>query len=191
MLDVGANAGYTASVFATVASRVHAFEPEPVNYRRLLRTIQKRHLDGIVIPHRSAIGAFEGEVDLAVNPAHPGDHRVVSVATPGTLRVPQTTLDTFETAVFVKIDTQGHELDVSNGMKHLIQRSPRIAVAFEYSVNELGARAPALLAFFRSRGFELRLLRHNGDLVSLDDVELNRRVKQRGYVDILATRGRK
>lgn len=196
ILDVGANAGYTATVFARVASpgaHVHAFEPEPTNFRRLERVIRTRTLTEVVIPHRVAVGETDGSVDLAINPTHPGDHRVVSSAgqraSSRRIRVPVITLDAFENVAFVKIDTQGFELEVSRGMSRLLDRSPSITVAFEYAPSEL-ADAKALLEFYRSRGFALHLLTSRGELRPFRDEEVAQRVASRGYVDLLATRGR-
>lgn len=180
ILDVGANAGYTAAVFARVVSpgrKVHAFEPEPVNFRRLQRVIRDGKLDNIVVPHQVAVGAAEGRVDLLINPHHPGDHRVVTGD-----GVRMISLDGFDNVAFVKIDTQGYELEVSRGMAALIERSPTISIAFEYS-----GEAPELLNFYRSRGFALHTLTHDGDLVAFDDAHL----AKRGYADLLARRGAK
>jgi len=180
IVDVGANAGYTASVFARAVSpgfHVHALEPEPVNFRRLQRVA--RRFGGVIVPQQVAAGAADGTASLAINPQHPGDHRVVAE---GALRVPMIAVDRFDRAVFVKIDVQGTELEVSRGMEQLLQRG--VSVAFEFAPRELPDPA-ALLDFYRSRGFDLRMLTHGGELLPIDE----ERVAARGYVDILATRG--
>lgn len=201
ILDVGANVGYTASIFAGVAQaeyRVYAFEPEPLNLRRLKRVIEAKGLGDRISVISSAVGDTNGEVELLVNESHPGDHRV-SAATAGgaTIRVPVTTLDAFAathhlTVVrFVKIDVQGFELAVSLGMKDVIDANRRLAVAFEYhepSAKAWGYDAAALTGFYAERGFEIFVLTHGGELLRAAPEEIARVHAHRGYVDLLALR---
>ena len=202
ILDVGANVGYTASIFAGVASaehRVYAFEPEPLNLRRLKRVVQGRHLDGRVVVIESAVGDTNGEVELLINESHPGDHRVSAGAAVGarTVHVPITTLDSFvaqhgvSPVRFIKIDVQGLELAVSRGMKSVIDTNRRIAVAFEYhepSARAWGYGASDLIDFYAKRGFDLFVLNHRGEMLEASESEIARVHEHRGYVDLLAVR---
>lgn len=184
VLDVGANAGYTAIVFARAVSpgfRVFAFEPEPLNFERLERVIARRRLQHVVTPVRTAIGDEDGTVALWRNPEHPGDHQI---AAGGDLVVPIARLDTFAEKLapvkFVKIDVQGHELAVSRGMTRLIERDAALEVSFEYTGSE------ELLRFYVERGFHLHVLGKNGALLPLGkagDV-----IRSRGYCEVFATR---
>src|SRR6476661_6713173 len=79
ILDIGANIGYTAAVFAGVIDpeyHVYAFEPEPFNFRLLERAVAARHLDSRVIPVRSAVGQKDGGIELWLNDHHHADHRI-------------------------------------------------------------------------------------------------------------------
>jgi FkbM family methyltransferase len=202
ILDVGANAGYTSVVFAsaiTPGARVHAFEPESVNLRRLGRVIARRGLEGIVLPHAVAVGARDGSIELAVSETHPGDHRVAvgNENSAGTV-VPMRSLDSFaaqcgiERVAFIKIDVQGYELEVSRGMTALLDRSPAAAVAFEYAPADLrrfGFDPAELLDFYLGRGFALFHLAHDGTLTPLSDAAVAQPLARRGYVDVLALPG--
>lgn len=197
ILDVGANAGYTAALFARVASpgaRVFAFEPEPLNFRRLQRVSTSE----AIVAERLAIGASEGSVELAINPTHPGDHRIATgVAGGKRIQVPMTTIDRYVhdrqigRVKFVKIDVQGYELEVSRGMTDLLEREREVAVAFELAPADLraaGVEPEALLDFYRERGFALELLPRDGVTRPYDAAEVAARAARRGYVDLLATR---
>lgn len=201
ILDVGANVGYTASVFAGAADpehRVYAFEPEPTNLRRLVRVLDARGLHSRVSVIPSAVGDRVGEVELSINPSHPGDHRVNRGSGDGvTVPVPMVTLDAFAAqgdgrpVRFVKIDVQGFEMAVCRGMAGLIASNARLAVAFEYEASSARAweyDASDLLSFFEKRGFDVFVLKHNGDLAPASSLEIDRVHRKRGYVDILATR---
>lgn len=200
ILDIGANAGYTALVFARAASagaHVHAFEPEPVNLRRMHRVIAKHHLEDVVVPYAAAVGARDGAIELAVSDTHPGDHRVaVGAASQGDRRVvsiPMRAIDSLalERVAFVKIDVQGYELEVSRGMERLLERSHGITVVFEYAPADMrryGFDPGDLMEFYRSRGFALFLLAHDGTLTEFSDEAAAGPLGRRGYVDVLAQR---
>lgn len=188
ILDIGANAGYTARVFARAMSpgtRVHAFEPEPVNLRRLRHAVDER-----VVVYPVAAGARDGAIELAVSETHPGDHRVaVAREERSVVQVPMRTIDSFDFAgvTFIKIDVQGYELEVSRGMTRTLERSPGVAVAFEYApadMRRFGYEPDELLDFYRSRGFRLHLLAHDATLSDFGE----NAAEGRGYVDVLALR---
>jgi FkbM family methyltransferase len=200
ILDVGANAGYTASVFAAAAGdgyRVYAFEPEPLNLRRLRRMIRAKRIEQRVVVVESAVGDRNGDVELLINESHPGDHRVVPGGEGATILVPITTLDAYTATNqihpirFVKIDVQGLELAVSRGMEGLIAANPRLAVAFEYqepSALAWGYGAADLLSFYAERSFDLFVLNHRGESIEASPEAIGREHERRGYVDILAIR---
>ncbi len=64
-LDVGANVGFTTVPLARRVRRgvVHAFEPSPVAYRALERTVARRAL-GNVVTHPIAVGSRDGAVQM-------------------------------------------------------------------------------------------------------------------------------
>jgi len=200
ILDVGANAGYTASVFAKLLDPtfcVYAFEPEPINTGRLRMVAGRAANRGRIVPVQVAVGERSGSTGLVINPTHPGDHYVDSRETSGSLRVPLVSIDDFaeqhelRDVAFVKIDVQGFELAVSRGMERLIARSPRLSVAFEYSdetETRFGHGVADLLDFYRERGFTLHLLARSPSIQPLTAGALADWKARHGYVDILATR---
>jgi FkbM family methyltransferase len=194
VFDVGANAGYTASVFAKYVSpgfKVYAFEPESLNFARMSKLRARSAWPERIVPVHTAVSDANGVIALRRNPAHPGDHRVSRTWQEGDERVPMTALDTFaieENTIgpvkLVKIDVQGHELEVSRGMQRLIERDESLEVTFEYS----GAISGGVASWYRTRGFNLFLIRHSGELVPLDAATLASALRGRGYTDVLATR---
>ena len=170
IVDVGANVGYTARLFARALElpyRVYAFEPDATNFRRLTRYAK----DDRIVPLLSAVGEREGTVELWHNDQHPGDHRVVTSG--GTSIVPITTIDAFARTLdhpirFVKIDVQGYEPAVLRGMRETLHGD--VVVALEY--------APEMI---RESGFasdEIFDLLQGFDIERLGD-------ESRGYVDLL------
>jgi FkbM family methyltransferase len=157
IIDAGANIGYTALLFARHIDprfAVHAFEPDARNAAMLRRNTRGKP----VVVHECALGATRGRARLWLNRDHPADHRIVTPAFEGeTVDVDIVRADDVvpSPVVFVKIDVQGFELEVSRGLTSLLDRNQRIAVAFEYAPELLAEKAQPLLDFYLSRGFQL------------------------------------
>jgi FkbM family methyltransferase len=202
ILDVGANIGYTATILATALDpgrRVFAFEPEPFNFGLLQRTAHSQEFREVIKPVQCAVGAEEGTVELWLNENHHADHHVVTDtfrATATALRsvsVPMVSLDSFleqnpGPVCFIKIDVQGFELPVCEGMKSILEQNPAVSILLEYDpagMKALGFDPSRLLTFFAQRGLTPFIVRHNGTHVPavIPDIEA-----QGGYVDLLFRR---
>lgn len=206
VFDVGANIGYTATVFAGALSperRVWAFEPEARNFEILSDVIRSRSLEGRVEPVRAAVGREDGSVRLWINPDHPADHRVLTGALEARLApgkrwesVPLVSLDSFassraiDSVGFVKIDVQGYELAVCQGMRRTLERNPSACIAVEHApseAREIGMDAGGVAAFFAARGYRAWVLDRRGNLSAADpDAEIQR--TGRSYVDVVYAR---
>src|SRR2546427_7480457 len=178
VLDVGANIGYTATLFARAIDpgfRVYAFEPEPSNFNCLRQNIERRGIGSRIVTVQAAVGERSGLIDLWRNVDHHGDHRVLtsrfreSGADVGkSIPVVMTTIDQFVTEhglsghiCFIKIDVQGYELPVCQGLEKTLADNPRLVIALEYmpqAMIELGLAPSELLAFFRNRDYRMHLV---------------------------------
>lgn len=141
--DVGAHVGDRTDSFLRLGARVVALEPQPRVFRAL-RLIHGRCDRATLM--RAAAGAERGVLELHVNTANP----TVTTASPefitaaedavgwqgqvwnDRIEVPVTTLDTLIAdhgmPDFIKIDVEGHELAVLQGLTHAVP-----AVSFEFT----------------------------------------------------------
>ena len=206
IIDVGANIGYTATVFARALSpgyQVHAFEPDTTNYQLLLRTIDAHRLDQRIIATRAAVGDRDGLARLWRNDRHHGDHRIVTPAfqdrADTVTEVPMVTIDAVVeqrglrpgTVGFVKIDVQGYELAVCRGMVRTMEDNPRAILAVEYSPGEmveLGFEPSVLLQHLVDSGFTLYILRRDGTFAPTTMTRLLRDQAPGDYLDLLCAR---
>jgi len=207
VLDIGANIGYTASVFAAVCkppAKIYAFEPDEASCGTLREIVQRKGLAGTVEIFNMAVGAAEGTLEFWHNDEHSADHRVVteefkSAQLDGSkiTIVPVASVDSFvathslANVAFIKIDVQGYELAVCEGMKQTLEKCPGVTVAFEYApdgMRELGFDPMALLHFFRARGFQLHILTRSGIEAPANDGSINAATERPGYVDVLCSR---
>jgi FkbM family methyltransferase len=207
ILDIGANIGYTASVFAAALNRdskVYAFEPDEPSYRLLQEVIHSRNPAGTIETINMAVGSLDGQLRFWHNEKQSADHRVMteqfsrSCLDDGNVStVPVTTVDTFVTnrhlqnISFIKIDVQGYELAVCEGMKGTLEKFPEACVCFEHAPDallELGFEPRKVIKFFRSRGYQLYVLTRAAPQLVADDEALQRFLNDSGYVDLLCSK---
>ena len=207
VLDIGANIGYTACLFARVltpGAKVYAFEPDQTAFQLLTEVIGRKHLEEKIETLHSAVGSSDGSLEFWHNERLSTDHRVAtghfraSLPDPAQIwRVPVLCVDSFVRArglcniSFLKMDVQGYELAVCEGMKETLARFPDLSVCFEYAplaLRELGFEPLQVLAFFRTRGYQLHILTRSGTQWVRDDAEISRRAEAADYVDLLCSR---
>lgn len=207
ILDIGANIGYTASVFAAAIeppTKVYAFEPDQASFVTLREVIHRKNLEASVEIFQMAVGASDGTLEFWHNDEHSADHRVVTrqfnspeLDRSKVTTVPVTSIDSFVASrgvgnvSFIKIDVQGYELAVCEGMQQTLQAFPQLCVAFEYApygMRELGFDPAALLQFFRKAGYQLYTLTRSELRPAGDDASIDLAAQRFGYVDVLCSK---
>ena len=180
-LDIGANLGYTATVLAKAiepGQKVYAFEPEVFNYGILQQTALNPEFENKIIALQVAVGAQNGSVDLWMNQRHHADHRIITEQFRSEhpnlkgANVRLVSVDSFleskpGNVSFVKIDVQGYEFAVCQGMRDTLQRNPNISVLLEFmpsAMRELGFEPSHLIDFFVERDFRVYLVDPQGKL---------------------------
>jgi FkbM family methyltransferase len=140
-LDLGANIGYY-TVLAALAcgegGRVHAFEPEPANFELLERNVRHNRV-GNVECVRAAAGRASGTSELFLSDTNQGDHRLyASEGREGGIPVRQVAIDEHFAGRdpridVVKIDTQGSEVAILEGMRGLLEANRgRMSLVVEF-----------------------------------------------------------
>jgi FkbM family methyltransferase len=205
ILDIGANIGYTSSLFASSIDpqfKVHSFEPDASNFAMLQRFIERDRKGEIIVANCTAVGSSDGAIDFWHNPDHHGDHRVLTPSLKKTgvpaaqvSSVPVITIDSYVNANrienqirFVKIDVQGYELQVCKGMLSTMERNPDLVIALEYApeaMRALGANPDQLLDFFRERDWLIYLLDRHGNVSEFSKRSAASFFASRDYVDLL------
>lgn len=167
ILDVGANTGYTAAWFSTMADRVYAFEPDPTNVQILREQIRIRGLSNVEI-RETAIGDSVGKALLHLK-GRGGHHALSDVGasrTTGTIEVSCTTVDEvmkeegIETVKLLKLDVEGFEPEAFRGAEAALSSGAIQRVVFEHSpgfYRRRGLDDVAHVTFLEEIGFDLRL----------------------------------
>jgi len=158
-IDVGAHIGkYTVSLAKAVGSegRVIAIEPHPENFKTLIKNVRLNKLENVVALNIACWGDNQN-LKLFVGDTT-GHHGLKKNYGFGAISVTAKTLDTIlrefkvKRVDFVKIDVEGSELEVFEGMEETLLRfKPNIIV--EVSSNE-----HLILSYVKKYGYNAMLI---------------------------------
>lgn len=140
VVDVGANIGYYTLIFADRVGKkgkVLSFEPDSENFSLLKKSIGINGFQNVEA-FKQAVTNKNGSIFLYVCEEHRGDHRIYN---PGDgrkgVKVEATTLDralsSSKKVDIVKIDTDGAEQLVLEGMKEVVKRNKKIIIVCEFA----------------------------------------------------------
>lgn len=139
--DVGSNGGQTFPDIKKLASTIVAFEPEQSSFGYL----RLRHSDDLgVVLVNEAVSSVDGTIELMSLPDKISTGQLVTAGTKGMewsgdldtgtpVIVSSVTLDTYAAATeaypsFIKIDVEGHELEVLRGAPEVLARRPEMLI---------------------------------------------------------------
>ena len=120
VIDAGASLGDHAARYATKAGLVHAFEPQPESFECL-----RQNCAGLPVRlYRCGLSDHEGELMIGDNPLSLGNVGARGIhASGGGIPIQVITLDSLALApALIKIDVEGHEVQVLRGARNTILR---------------------------------------------------------------------
>jgi FkbM family methyltransferase len=160
-VDIGANVGYytvLASHLVGEEGRVIAFEPDPVSFRILEKNVLLNGLTNVTLEQK-AVSNEKGVLQLFIAGDNKGDHRIYQTeeGRPAidieAVKLDDYFADDSGSVDFVKIDTQGAEGIILEGMAGVIKDNDDIVMAIEYwpsGLDGLGYKAADLVNNLRS-----------------------------------------
>ena len=145
--DVGANVGYYTKQFAAktgIQGRVFAFEPSPVNFARLTSACAEL---SNVSPQRLALGRENGSLPFAQGADELGaTSRILSGNSPSAVMVKVRSGESVvadklaDRPNAIKIDVEGFELEVLQGLGELLADKPLHTIGIEVHFGILQSR---------------------------------------------------
>ena len=165
VVDVGAHVGLyslDASALVGPAGKVYAFEPEPRNYKLLLRNIKANGFSNIIALQK-AVSDHPGVISLYVDPSDSSLHstRPLSEAAVECEAVVLDQLLVGQPVDMVKIDVEGGELSVLRGMQGIMAANPQMQILCEFVpkyLREAQTDPKEMLELLIRQGFVLHAL---------------------------------
>lgn len=125
-IDVGANVGYHTCLMSRCvgdSGKIFSFEPENSNFLVLEENIDLNKINNVVLLN-IALGEKEKKETMYISPENKGDHTLVPMDRREPVNIDVTTFNAFYrnnlkhlNVALIKIDVQGYELQVLEGMK--------------------------------------------------------------------------
>jgi FkbM family methyltransferase len=167
-VDLGANIGYY-TVLASLATgprgKVYAFEPDPGNFELLERNIALNRVTNVTAVNAAA-SSHGGTARLFLSADNQGDHRLYdNESRPDSVPVNTVALDDWfldrdRRIDVIKMDTQGFEVQILDGMRGLLEENCRhlhmIVEFWPFGLQGAGHSAEDLVARLRPLGFKVQ-----------------------------------
>ena len=141
VVDIGANVGYYTLLAARLVGdegKVFAFEPDLYNYNLLCKNIEVNRYRN-VIPVQKAVSSKSGETKLFLDKSNLGGHSLseANVDKSASITVEVTSLDDYFKNTdckidVIKMDVQGSEMDVLEGMTNTINQNDNLKIITEF-----------------------------------------------------------
>ena len=201
VVDIGANIGlYTALAVRGVGSagRIVAVEADRESFTYLRQTVAANNAPNVTCVPKAAADHC-GVMKLFVSKDNRGDNRLYeNELCSDSYEVEVVTVDALlgelgiSSVDVVKIDVQGYEGRVLEGMRQTLDRSPKVTILMEFWPHGLrcsGTQPDELLRSLEKMGFQMCEVRSNGALAHVRDPEaLIGRYPGRKYTNIVAVK---
>lgn len=207
VVDAGANIGYytvLASKLVGPTGRVYAFEPDPTSFELLERNVRLNGADNVVAEQK-ALSNANTTLELFIASDNKGEHRIYQPEGEHrpSIKVPAVRMDDYlrgkvDHVDFVKIDTQGAEAVIIEGMAETIRANQQMVMIVEFwpsGLAGLGSDAAALLKTLRADDFRFYNLGVGdtapGNIGEIDEATLLAQftLASRTFTNLLCVRG--
>lgn len=180
VFDIGTNVGIMLGVLSKLVGnngQVIGFEPDAYNYKLALGNIDRNNLRNAKVLN-CALGDKEGVLHVFPSLTNFGDHRVYQADTRTVgHEVPVRRVDDLISIGelprpdFIKMDVQGYEVHVLEGMLDLLRSSNKMTLLMEYwphGIKQAGADPEKVRAIMSGFGFSGYLIQDDMSLLPLD-----------------------
>jgi len=168
VFDVGANIGHYTLILANLTGKngkVYAFEPDPENYRLLIRNIKVNKYNNVV-PVQKAVLNKGGKIKFFISEEHRGNSTIYDLGKGSkVISVNSLTLDKFVKGKIVpdvvKIDVEGAEFLAIQGMDKIIKKNKDITIICEFfpdGLRKLGNSPQQFINKLKDYGFKIKFI---------------------------------
>ena len=176
-IDIGANMGIYSRWMAKYSNHVESFECNHFLWPYLSKVLPKN-----AILQRYALSNKSGKAELRFDPNNTGIGTIElrnrldqnsGIKSIKTIKVDVCRLDDFEFSqvTFIKIDVEGHELEVLKGGENLIKRD-KPAILIEIEERHCQGNVKAVPNWLNSIGYEAFIIGKNGELNFSPDISI-------------------
>lgn len=199
-VDIGSNIGYYTVIASRIvgeSGKVYAFEPEPENFKFLLKNIELNKLSNVVTTQK-AVSDKSGSTTLFLNEGNTGGHHLADRGDGSTgITIESVTLDEFlgpqaPRVDILKMDIEGYEPFAFRGMQQIMRNNRDILLITEYypeMISKAGSDPDQYLAEISHAGFTMHLINEvTGLLTAATSDEIHGYCQKYEYANLLCKR---
>jgi len=191
VLDIGANIGYYTLLFAQLVGpkgRVFSFEPDPVNFDLLRKSVEINDYQNVTLIQK-AVTNKNGKLRLYIGKGNRAINRIYDAGmsdTEDSIEIETTFLDDYfrdQNNIkidFAKIDVEGAESVVIQGMSSILKRSKNLKIMTEldpFLMKKSGCDAANYMQILLEHGFKIYdILKEEGEFIPITSPESFRTV---------------
>lgn len=182
VLDIGANVGFYTLIFARLVGpkgKVFAFEPDPESFYLLKKNVEINGYTNVILIQK-AVSNSNGKLRLYLSELNKGDHRIWdSWEKRNSIEIESIRLDDYfknysEKISFIKIDTQGAEGLVFQGMSDLLKQSNNVIIILEFwpaGLKRTGMDPADFLKLISEHGFKLYQMKEKKNSLEIANID--------------------
>lgn len=182
VLDIGACLGYYTLLFAKIVGetgRVFAFEPNPENFALLKKNVDKNGYKNIILANK-AVSNETGKIKMYLSEYHKADHRIYDSGDGReAIAIEAMRLDDYFKNYngqidFIKIDVQGAEGKVIQGMALLLQKNKALKIFTEFwpwGIRNCGLQPEEYVKLLLKHNFQIYHFNEQGNKIELADIQ--------------------
>ncbi len=166
VLDIGANIGYYTLIFAKLvgnSGKVFSFEPESKNFKILKKNVEINGYNNVILEQK-IVSNTNGISTLYIS-EKAGSHRIYkSDNFVESLEIKSISMDSYieknnlKKINFIKIDVEGAELNVLQGIQKILDSNKHIILFTEFSPNQIkscGLEPTDMINFLTNNKFKI------------------------------------
>jgi len=179
IVEIGANIGYYCLVALNVMGRqgrIYAFEPSEENMRLLRTNVAINDLEGFITTIPKAVGNINGQQSFYIMSKRNMSSflkreedniiKVVDTVSVETVRLDDYFKDIEKSIDFVRMDVEGYEFEVINGMKGILQSRNHPSGLFievhSHLLNGVGSSCRKFVETLIGYGYAVKVARYRG-----------------------------
>jgi len=205
-VDIGAHIGYYSVLFSKWVGnkgKVFCFEPEPDNFKLLLKNKRANHSKNLVL-FQKAVSNIDGSTNLFLNAENKGDHRILDFYVSGNdesrqkIKIDCIKLDSVISARqkidVIKMDIQGAEMLALQGMNEILTNNPTMTMLIEFwpfAIEKSGYRPEQFLEKIRQYEFTISILKDKKLIPVEKEDEFFKNYTSTDYFNLVCKKGHK
>ena len=197
VFDLGANIGWFTMILSKIVGdtgHVYSFEPDPDYFLTLKENIKLNHLENVSI-FEMGVSNYSGITNFSLNEEF-GTLVIDDKQKENSVKISTTTMDEFclknhIKIDFMKMDVEGSEPLVFEGMEECLRHNPDLKIIMEFhpdAMRGVGQSPQKYLEKIKKSGFKINQIHESGEIEEIEEQDLLKLKGSASFVNLFCFR---